>query len=74
MKYWLIVVLTLILVSCNLHPLSPSQADSKNTVSNLPNLGVAPELTNDIWLNIDQPLRLANLRGKVVLLDMWTFG
>ena len=40
----------------------------------LPNLGPAPELQNDIWLNTSEPLRLANLRGKVVLLDMWTFG
>jgi thiol-disulfide isomerase/thioredoxin len=40
----------------------------------LPNLGPAPELTNDTWLNTPEPLRLANLRGKVVLLDMWTFG
>ena len=40
----------------------------------LPNLGPAPELMNEVWLNTDEPLRLANLRGKVVLLDMWTFG
>ena len=36
--------------------------------------GPAPELTNIIWLNSEQPLRLKNLHGKVVLLDMWTFG
>lgn len=41
--------------------------------SPLPDYGLAPELTNAIWLNVDQPLRLANLRGKVVLLEMWTF-
>ena len=41
--------------------------------SNLPDLGAAPELTNTVWLNVGAPLRLANLRGKVVLLDMWTF-
>lgn len=40
----------------------------------LPNLGPAPELENEIWLNTDRPLRLAELRGKVVLIDMWTFG
>ena len=33
----------------------------------------APELKGDAWLN-SPPLRLAGLRGKVVLLDMWTFG
>ena len=40
----------------------------------LPNLGPAPELQNEIWLNADHPLRLADLRGSVVLIDMWTFG
>jgi thiol-disulfide isomerase/thioredoxin len=39
----------------------------------LPVMGPAPELTNEVWLNTDHPLRLANLRGKVVLLEMWTF-
>jgi thiol-disulfide isomerase/thioredoxin len=40
----------------------------------LPDLGPAPELTNDTWLNADAPLRLADLRGKVVIVEMWTFG
>jgi len=40
----------------------------------LDDLGTAPELENEVWLNVDQPLRLAELRGKVVLLDIWTFG
>jgi hypothetical protein len=26
------------------------------------------------WLNTAQPLSLKDLRGKVVLLDFWTFG
>ena len=40
----------------------------------LPDLGPAPELANSVWLNTDSPLRLADLRGKVVGLEMWTFG
>jgi hypothetical protein len=40
----------------------------------LENFGPAPELTNEVWLNTEAPLRLADLRGKVVLLEMWTFG
>jgi thiol-disulfide isomerase/thioredoxin len=43
-------------------------------LASLPDLGPAPELANDTWLNVDSPLRLANLHGKVVLLEMWTFG
>jgi len=42
--------------------------------ADLEDYGLAPELTNEVWLNSDQALRLADLRGKVILLDMWTFG
>jgi hypothetical protein len=42
--------------------------------ASLQDLGPAPELTNEVWLNVDAPLRLADLRGKVVAIDMWTFG
>lgn len=41
--------------------------------SSLPVLYDAPELHDGIWLNTDIPLKLANLRGNVVLLEMWTF-
>src|SRR2546423_11241107 len=35
----------------------------------------APELTGGrSWLNTDKPLSLAALKGKVVLLDFWTYG
>jgi thiol-disulfide isomerase/thioredoxin len=39
----------------------------------LTDLGPAPELSNQTWLNSDRPLRLADLHGKVVLLEFWTF-
>jgi thiol-disulfide isomerase/thioredoxin len=42
--------------------------------ADLPDLGEAPELNNEVWLNTDQPVRLAEVRGKVIVLDMWTFG
>ncbi|MEP6819537.1 MAG: thioredoxin-like domain-containing protein [bacterium] len=35
----------------------------------------APELTGGRgWLNTDKPLTIAALKGKVVLLDFWTYG
>jgi thiol-disulfide isomerase/thioredoxin len=35
----------------------------------------APELTGGHgWLNTDKPLSIAALKGKVILLDFWTYG
>ena len=66
----------LLLFSCA--SLRESQSQVKESAmpksASLPDLGPAPELTNDTWLNVEAPLRLADLRGKVVILEMWTFG
>jgi hypothetical protein len=53
---------------------SPEALPAAAYLPKLPDLGPAPELTNEVWLNVDAPLRLANLRGQVVAIDMWTFG
>jgi DNA-binding beta-propeller fold protein YncE/peroxiredoxin len=38
-------------------------------------LAAAPEFPTGLqWLNTDRPLSLKALRGKVVLLDFWTYG
>jgi hypothetical protein len=37
-------------------------------------MGPAPEINNDVWLNTDRPLPLSSLRGQVVLIEFWTFG
>lgn len=35
----------------------------------------APEFPDGLeWLNVERPLSLAELRGKLVLLDFWTYG
>lgn len=47
--------------------------EQRRILEGLDNLGPAPELENETWLN-SEPLRLSKLRGQVVLLDMWTFG
>lgn len=84
MKHIFSGLLVLTLMSCSAASAVPVQSPGKSAqvnlstnetmISDLPVLGKAPELTNEIWLNVDQPLRFADLRGKVVLLDMWTFG
>ncbi len=52
----------------------PPEPDRPAYRSDLPDLGPAPEIANTVWINSDRPLRLAELEGKVVLIDMWTFG
>ncbi len=55
----------------------PAVADRRPTSDGAPaleDLGPAPELTGiTAWLNSD-PLTLASLRGKVVLVHFWTFA
>jgi len=72
MKYfWISALVFLGLTACNTAAVQPSK--SASAASSLPDLGPAPELTNLIWLNTLSPLRLGELRGKVVGLEMWTF-
>jgi len=81
MRRYLLGLLALILFGCTAKQTSSPQSDvqpqldsAMPKVASLPDLGPAPELTNDTWLNVPSPLRLADLHGKVVLIDMWTFG
>jgi thiol-disulfide isomerase/thioredoxin len=75
MKRFLLGLFTFILFGCSFaqNDVQPMDSSMFKTAS-LPDLGLAPELTNETWLNVDSPLRLADLRGKVVIVEMWTFG
>jgi hypothetical protein len=77
--YWILGLLILGLTSCGGQasqgaPPEIETPSPRPPAASLPVLGPAPELTNEVWLNVDAPLRLAGLRGKVVAIDMWTFG
>jgi len=68
-KRWLMLILPLLLTSCA----SITTKTSQPLEAGYPDLGLAPELAGNTWINSTTPLRLADLRGKVVLLEMWTF-
>lgn len=67
--FWISTFVLLGLTACSTAAVQPIQSGS----ASLPDLGPAPELTNLIWLNTPSPLRLADLHGEVVGLEMWTF-
>jgi hypothetical protein len=69
---WLIILLTLL--GCTVSESTAEKPSADLEPPALENLGKAPELTTDVWFNPEKSLRLADLRGKVVLLEMWTFG
>ena len=71
---WLLVV-AIGLSACSSGAASANMTSLLATsTKKLPDLGPAPELENTVWLNTDSPLHLADLRGKVVGVEMWTFG
>ncbi len=58
------------------HPLPQTGNFTQNAVAaaDLPDLGSAPEFTGiDHWIN-STPLSIKDLRGKVVLVDFWTYS
>jgi hypothetical protein len=62
MKRWSVVVLLAVLVSATL-------AGADVVAPGAP----APELAKGAWINSD-PLTMQSLRGRVVLVDFWTYG
>jgi hypothetical protein len=50
----------------------PTEAQQQ-LLASLVDSGPAPELFNEVWLN-SGPLKLADLHGKVVIVEFWTFG
>lgn len=74
MRHFVVLMLLMLVACAPATPLAPEAVMPIFAPAIYPDLGLAPELTNEIWLNVDAPLRLSDLRGKVVALEMWTFG
>jgi nucleoid-associated protein YgaU len=52
----------------------PAPTDEQlQLLASLDEKGTPPELLNEVWLN-SEPLKLADLHGKVVIVEFWTFG
>ncbi|WP_420632268.1 thioredoxin-like domain-containing protein [Candidatus Leptofilum sp.] len=52
-------------------PATQSTANSRPFAGTIP----APDFPSGLdWLNVERPLSLGELRGKIVLLDFWTYG
>lgn len=53
---------------------APEATEPALSSARLDDAGLAPEIANGTWINSAEPLTLASQRGKVVLLEFWTFG
>ena len=50
-----------------------NEMGTTNNMDNTKNLQTAPELSGGTWIN-SEPLTLKSLRGRVVIVDFWTFA
>ena len=84
MRRLLPVVALTVLAGCSSSPAGTTSTPPSDTAASalLPPTAesfagdrTAPEFPTGLdWLNVDAPLTMAGLRGKVVLLDFWTYG
>ena len=49
-------------------------ATSRNTATSYAGKVRAPEFPDGLeWINTDRPITISDLRGKIVILDFWTY-
>ncbi len=71
-EYVVFGIIALFLVGLSVFVGLPSAG--QNVKADLPDIGPAPELTGtQAWIN-SEPLTIAGLKGKVVLVDFWTYS
>ncbi len=59
----------------NVLPIINQETNIKNTAVDLPDYGQAPDFKNiKAWINTDKNLTMNDLKGKVVLVDFWTYS
>ena len=68
----IIVLFLALLFSMDFISGSEKSADRSSDI--IKNTDKAPEIKGEKWINTDKELSLEDLRGKVVLIEFWTFG
>ena len=70
MKY--LTISSILIIYILIFAFSSYRAQTSSQPKYLPD--TAPEIKSDKWLNTNEALSLQKLKGKVVLLDFWTYG
>jgi hypothetical protein len=63
-----VVLAAVVIATIGLAGVTPSEAERGARVGQ-----PAPEITGSPWIN-SEPLSMAKLRGRVVLVEFWTYG
>lgn len=82
LPYILIIIVLLLAAGFYLDSHKPSTRENKtsmdlgkNQSAELDDYGSAPDFVGiSHWLNTDKPISIADLKGKVVLVDFWTYS